>query len=167
MKQISTIKIPSGIRYLSDVVREDGSKFELPNGILNKELTGCGGTTLALEDNHKTIICSPRVKLLENKKAQYPNALLVKGGIYKDTIVKYLEEVDTPKILVTYDSLYKVIRCIDDIANWRVVIDEFQCLLNDSTFKADTEVKLLENLKQLPYVTFLSATPILDMTISH
>lgn len=167
MKQISTIKIPSGIRYLSDVVREDGSKFELPNGILNKELTGCGGTTLALEDNHKTIICSPRVKLLENKKAQYPNALLVKGGIYKDTIVKYLEEVDTPKILVTYDSLYKVIRCIDDIANWRVVIDEFQCLLNDSTFKADTEVKLLENLKQLPYVTFLSATPILDKYLNQ
>ena len=139
----------------------------MPNGILNKELTGCGGTTLALEDGNKTIICSPRVKLLENKKAQYPNALLVKGGIYKECIVKYLEEVDVPKILVTYDSLYKVIKCIEDIANWRVVIDEFQCILNDSTFKADTELKLIDNLKKLPYVTFLSATPILDKYLSQ
>lgn len=129
---------------------------------MNKELTGCGGTTLALEDGHKTIICSPRVKLLENKKAQYPETLLVKGGVYKDTIIKYLGEVELPKILVTYDSLYKVIDCIDDMREWRVVIDEFQCILNDSTFKADTEVKLLEKLKQLPYVTYLSATPILD-----
>ena len=122
---------------------------------------------MALEDSHKTIICSPRVKLLENKKAQYPEALLVKGGVYRDTITKYLGEVDVPKILVTYDSLYKVIGCIDDMKEWRVVVDEFQCLLNDSTFKADTEVKLLENLKQLPYVTFLSATPILDKYLNQ
>ena len=139
----------------------------MPNGILNKELTGCGGTTLALEDGHKTIICSPRVKLLENKKAQYPEALLVRGGVYRDTISKYLDEVEVPKILVTYDSLYKVIGCIDDFQEWRVVVDEFQCLLNDSTFKADTEVKLLEKLKDLPYVTFLSATPILDKYLSQ
>lgn len=37
----------------------------------------------------------------------------------------------------------------------------------DSSFKADTEIKLLENLKQLPYVTFLSATPILDKYLNQ
>lgn len=156
------IKIPSGIQYLSEFKMEDGSKYQLPNGILNKELTGCGGTTLALEDEYKTIICSPRVRLLENKKAQYPSALLVKGGVNKKDVAKYLEESQTPKILTTYDSLWKVIECIEDMKEWRVVVDEFQCILNDSSFKADTELKFLEQLKKLPYVTFLSATPILD-----
>lgn len=36
------IKIPSGIQYLSEFKMEDGSKYQLPNGILNKELKiGC------------------------------------------------------------------------------------------------------------------------------
>lgn len=79
----------------------------------------------------------------------------------------YLSIVSKPKILVTYDSLYKVIDCLDNLQEWKVVIDEFQCLLNDSTFKADTEMKLLEKLKGLPYVTYLSATPILDKYLSQ
>lgn len=163
----NVIKIPSGIHYLSDFVMEDGTKYELPRGILNKELTGCGGTTLALEDGHKTIICSPRVRLLENKKAQYPSALLVKGGVNKMDVTKYLDETALPKILTTYDSLWKIIECIEDMKEWRVVVDEFQCLLNDASFKADTELKLLEQLKKLPYVTYLSATPILDKYIAQ
>lgn len=166
MKQ-NIIKIPTGIQYLSDFKMEDGAPFQLPNGILNKELTGCGGTTLALEDENKTIICSPRIRLLENKKAQYPSALLVKGGINKRDVAKYLEEVKIPKVLTTYDSLWKVIECIEDMKEWRVVVDEFQCILNDASFKADTELRLLEQIKSLPYVTFLSATPILDKYIEQ
>jgi len=33
---------------------------------LNKELTGCGATTIALTDKHPTIICSPRNELIKN-----------------------------------------------------------------------------------------------------
>lgn len=36
--------VPTNVRYLSE-----WEGFELPNGILNKGLTGCGGTTLAIE----------------------------------------------------------------------------------------------------------------------
>lgn len=158
------IKLATGNRYLNELKDECGNpiKFELPNGVLNKELTGCGGTTLALEDEYKTIICSPRKELLMNKFEQYPNCLLVMGGIYKEEIKEYLANTVLPKILVTYDSLYKLIECIKDISSWRIVVDEFQCLLNDSTFKSETEMKLLNNLKKFPYVTYMSATPILD-----
>ena len=155
------IKIKAGCQYLSEV-EIDGKPFELPNGILNKMLTGCGGTTLALKSEYNTIICSPRVKLLDNKKEQFPSALLVKGGVSKTLVGGYIAENPLSKILVTYDSLYKVIDCIEDFSKWRVVVDEFQCILNDASFKADTEIKLLERLKTLPYVTYLSATPILD-----
>ena len=89
MKKI-TISIPSGFKYLSEVKDEAGNKFQLPNGILNKEITGCGGTTLALEDEFKTVICSPRRKLIENKAAQYPNSLLVIEGVTEDKIREYI-----------------------------------------------------------------------------
>lgn len=158
------IHIPSGNRYLSNLKDENGNKidFQLPDGILNKQLTGCGGTTLALESEEKTIICSPRKKLLENKHLQYPNTLLVKGGIFGNEIKEYLATTDIPKILVTYDSFYKLVSCIEDIDNWKIVIDEFQCLLTDSTFKSDTEIKLLKDLKRFKHITYMSATPILD-----
>ena len=162
-----TISIPSGFKYLSEVKDEAGNKFQLPNGILNKEITGCGGTTLALEDENRTIICSPRIKLLENKAEQYKNSLLVIQGVNKEQIKQYLEAETVPKILTTYDSFSKVKKVVGDLSEWKIVVDEFQCLLNDSSFKADTEIAFLKELQSCPYVTYLSATPILDKYISQ
>ena len=82
LKEIITIKGGSP-SYLGQI-EIDGKPFELPNGILNKMVTGCGATTLAIEDNYKTIVCSPRVKLLDNKSVQHTNTLLVKGGGQQD-----------------------------------------------------------------------------------
>lgn len=89
-KQI--LKIGSNVRYLNDFISDDGKRFELPNGILAKGVTGCGGTTLALEDQHKTIIASPRKALIECKARQYENALLVMEGVGRDEIERYLAE---------------------------------------------------------------------------
>lgn len=162
-----TITVPSGTKYLSDFRNEAGQRFKLPNGILNKELTGCGGTTLALEDENKTIICSPRRKLIENKAAQYPNSLLVVEGITEKQVKEYVAATPIPKILTTYDSFRKIKKAVGCFEGWKVVVDEFQCLLNDSAFKADTELAFLKELESCPYVTYLSATPILDKYISQ
>lgn len=159
-----TISVPEGTQYLSELVGKelpDG----LPHGIFNKSICDCGATTLALVDEHKTIICSPRVRLIDNKHQQHPETLVVKKGVVYDEIADYLRTSDVPKILVTYDSLPRVIDCISDISDWRVVIDEFHFLLLDSSFKSETEFKTLECLKQMPYVTYLSATPLLDKYI--
>lgn len=153
-------------RYLSDVKDNEGNKFELPIGVLAKGATGCGGTTLALEDENRTIIASPRKALIECKAKQYKEALLVEGGVRTDEVTMYIQLCDekgiVPKILTTYDSLFKVARAIDDMSTWRVVVDEFQCMLSDSTFKSDTEIKMIQELRRFPYVTYMSATPILD-----
>ena len=159
------INVPSGTKYLSRLKNKDGSPYRLPNGVLNKELTGCGGTTLALEDENPTVICSPRRKLIENKAAQYPNSLLVIEGVSAKQIAEYISSVEVPKILTTYDSFRKVKKAIGDFTDWKVVVDEFQCLLNDSSFKANTEMAFLKELESCPYVTYLSATPILDKYI--
>lgn len=159
------IKIPANIKYLTErekFIEEFGKPFELPNGILNKEIPGCGATTVALTDEHKTIICSPRNELLKNKYEQYPDTLLVIGGVDTKEIEAYLQTAELPKILVSYDSVYKLIGCIKYKSDWRVVVDEFQCLLADSSFKSEIELHFLDNSRSFPYVTFLSATPILD-----
>lgn len=159
------IKIPANIKYLTErdkFIEEFGKPFELPNGILNKEIPGCGATTVALTDEHKTIICSPRNELLKNKHEQYPDTLLVIGGVDTKEIEAYLQTAELPKILVSYDSVYKLIGCIKYKSDWRVVVDEFQCLLADSSFKSEVELHFLDNSRSFPYVTFLSATPILD-----
>lgn len=159
------IKIPANIKYLTErekFIEEFGKPFELPNGILNKEIPGCGATTVALTDEHKTIICSPRNELLKNKHKQYPDTLLVIGGVDTKEIEAYLQTAELPKILVSYDSVYKLIGCIKYKSDWRVVVDEFQCLLADSSFKSEIELHFLDNSRSFPYVTFLSATPILD-----
>ena len=159
------IKISANIKYLTErdkFIREFGKPFELPNGILNKEIPGCGATTVALTDEHKTVICSPRNELLKNKHEQYPDTLLVIGGVDTKEIEAYLQTAELPKILVSYDSVYKLIGCIKYKSDWRVVVDEFQCLLADSRFKSEIELHFLDNSRSFPYVTFLSATPILD-----
>ena len=91
----TTIEVPKGIEYLSQL--ED---FELPNGILNKGVPNCGATTLALEDSHRTIICSPRNNLLINKHEQYPDTLLVIDRFSEDAIREYIAKTERPKILV-------------------------------------------------------------------
>ena len=166
MKKV-TINVPSGTKYLSRFKDESGRRFRLPNGVLNKELTGCGGTTLALEDENKTVICSPRRKLIENKAAQYKNSLLVVEGVSAKDIAAYIQSVEVPKILTTYDSFRKVKAAVGSFEGWKVVVDEFQALLNDSAFKAETELAFLRELGSCPYVTYLSATPILDKYISQ
>ena len=85
----------------------------------------------------------------------------------EDEIKRYLSESALPKILVSYDSLPKVARCIADKSDWRVVIDEYQYLLTDSGFKSEVEKRLVSIAQEFDYVTYLSATPILDKYLTQ
>ena len=73
----------------------------------------------------------------------------------------------TPKILVTYDSLRHVLKALGELGcnyinNFYYVIDEFQSIFIDSRFKASVEMNFVEYLSCLQYVTYVSATPMLD-----
>lgn len=136
--------------------------FELSKGIFNKGVTGCGATTVALEDEHKTIICCPRINLILNKCMQNYDVLGVYGEIGKDVINGYLRKTERPKIMVTYDSFPRLAGIIGDKKDWRIVVDEYQYLLIDSGFRSDKSIELLRSLSEFDYVTYLSATPIAD-----
>ena len=152
--------VPENVEFLTDWVG-----FELPKGILNKGVTGCGATSVAIEDEHKTIICSPRINLIKNKVGQHEGLLGVYGDVKNDEIMAYLEKTEKPKIMVTYDSMPRLAKLIDDKSEWRVVVDEYQYLLIDSGFRSDKAIALLGVVNEFDYVTYLSATPIADKYI--
>ena len=154
---VETIKVPANVNFLNE-----WAGFELPRGIVNKGITGCGATTLAIEDEHKAVICSPRINLIKNKCQQHKGTLAVYGDVRNGDIEDYLRNSPKPKLLATYDSVPRLNSLIKDKPEWRVVVDEYQYLLIDSSFKSETEIRLLKTLKEFPYVTYLSATPIAD-----
>lgn len=90
-------------------------------------------------------------------------------GLYKE-IGEYLErmrvEGKVPKIIVTYDSTYlvkKILTTMGIIQYFYFCIDEFQSILDDARFKSDTEIGLLDTLREgINRVLYVSATPMLD-----
>ena len=152
--------VPENVEFLTN-----WNGFELPKGILNKGVTGCGATSVAIKDEHKTIICSPRINLIKNKVGQHEGLLGVYGDVKNNEIMAYLEKAETPKIMVTYDSMPRLAKLIDDKSDWRVVVDEYQYLLVDSGFRSDKAIALLDVVNEFDYVTYLSATPIADKYI--
>ena len=105
MKNIE-ITIPKNINYLSEY---EPLKNGLPKGyLIDKGKVGCGGTTVALEEDDNTIICVPFVSLVHNKVTQYNKdskvILGVYSGIKDNEIVDYINSKDSKrKIVCTYD----------------------------------------------------------------
>ena len=105
---------------------------EIPtNCVLNKGITGCGATTLAIQQSGHTIIAVPFVGLIQNKVHQHGDTLL---GIYGEgdktnEIADYIASHPIIKIMTTYDSLPKVCRILSKLGinpceETHVVIDE-------------------------------------------
>ena len=69
------------------------------------------------------------------------------------------------KILVTYDSFRHVkdlLKELNLLNQFHIVVDEFQSIFIDSRFKSDTEIELLNQLSDLKKVCFVSATPMIE-----
>ena len=101
---IKEFKVSSEYNYLGEV--PDFKK--LPEGFLiDKGKVGCGGTSVALDNDVNTIVCVPFVELVNNKVAQYGDKVIgVHGESPAYLIKEYLENCKGPKkIICTYDSL--------------------------------------------------------------
>ena len=88
----------------------------------------------------------------------------------KDQLRRYVEshtitEENPFKIIVTYDSLHHVLDVLNEYypSNaYNVVVDEFQSIFMDASFKATVELDFVEDLKGCKNVLYLSATPMLE-----
>lgn len=159
------------VEYASQAVELNG---RIPYGYVNKKICGCGLTSLAIENDRNTIVAVPNKELAINKSQQYPNdrfsgkLLSIVGGVSKEVIDKYMSENKIKKVMVTYDSLWKVEKYIDE--GFDLVIDESEQLLKSQGLKLSdkSDIKELDVLTKLfqicernkERVSFISATPI-------
>ena len=86
-------------------------------------------------------------------------------GIYPDNIkehIKYCIRIRQPiKIMVTYDSLYKVLEALGNkIAGYRIVVDEYQEILKAYSYRDKAIRKMLKDLQGHKKITYISATPV-------
>ena len=141
---------------------------EIPtNCVFNKGITGCGATTLAIEQPGHTILAMPFQGLVENKVASSPNLLGIHGKLNNDAeiIAKYLGSHDTHKIAVTYDSLPFVCDILLDLGldpykDYFLFVDEWHLLFNSYKFRNQAARHLLDRSTLFQRKTFVSATPI-------
>jgi hypothetical protein len=144
------------MKYLSEI------RKNLPeNCLFDKGKVGCGGTTLALENDEPYVVCVPFQSLIENKIKQYPEGKIigVMEGVGIMDIKYYLREVKIPKIMVTYDSLPKVLSCINP-QEFNLLIDEYHILLTQYAFRSEAINNVLNNFKLFKKWCFMTATPI-------
>ena len=167
MKQ--TIINGTGYRYLSEL--PEFSEF-IPHGIVNKTKTDVGGTYVACNCKSDYIIICPfkdlvnSIYLDENNKYK---TFKCYGGVKELSLIKYIEECNNTnspkKLIVTYDSLPKLIRWLrsaDNLENYKLLIDEYHLLLEDFDFRDDAINGLINEVTRFEHYTFLSATPIDD-----
>lgn len=141
---------------------------EIPaNCVLNKGITGCGATTLAIKQPGNTIIAVPFIGLIQNKVHQIGDTLL---GIYgegdkSEEIGSYIKTHSPIKIMTTYDSLEKVCSTLTEqgfnpYKEAHLIVDEWHILFQAYLFRNNAVRTLLKTAKQFDKVTYISATPI-------
>ena len=184
---------------------QDKDLRSIPAGWVNKTVCGCGLTSLAIEnEDEDCVIAVPNVALVRNKVSQYRNhqekvqgnalcgarrrfdgeVMGVWGEVSEEEVRMYVErvrKVGTPvKILVTYDSLWKVEHLImkdcDRGRRWRysnccrLIVDESNKLVSYMSLKVEHKngernIDVINHLYEvarqaMQTVTFISATPV-------
>lgn len=100
-----TIIADKSAQFLSEVINEIPSQC-----LLNKGVTGCGGTTLEIQSKRDSIILVPNINLVLNKTKAHRSLIGVYGEVLKyqfDNAFK--KQRSYKKIIATYDSLPKLI----------------------------------------------------------
>lgn len=150
--KLTTIKFKE--QYLNQVIKE------LPSHcLLNKGITGCGGTTVELESKRNSIILCPSKNLVTSKSAL--GYFGVDGNVNKKDIQNYLmKETSFKKIVATYDALPKLIDTIPNYTDYFLLIDEYHLLFNDYSFRGDCIKFILNNFNKFRDWCFMTATPL-------
>lgn len=150
---------------------------DLPHDcIFNKVVTGCGGTTVALQNDEDYVIAVPTTELIINKIGR-PDAgvglvrfndetsrpvygLHGKYAPYMERdILDYVSSNETRKIICTYDKLPKLCEIINP-KKFRLLVDEYHRLLKDYSYRERAIDGVLNNFRRFKSFCFMSATPI-------
>lgn len=154
-----TQTIPAHNNYLSEVF-----DFLPSNILLNKGMTGCGGTTLELTCPRNSIILVPTINLVENKVKE--KMLGVTYLTSNQDILNYINsKIKYKKIIGTYDSLNRLMNIIPEYFNYFLLIDEYHYLFTHYKFRQEAVSFVLNNYYKFKNWCFLTATPLSETNI--
>jgi len=157
-------KVADNIRYISQI-----KEFEnrLPLGIFSKKMTDVGGSYTVLNSPESYILVAPTRDLVDNKVASKDNnypVFGVMGGTSNNQFREYIRNNSVWKIIVTFDSLPKLINWFNAINinpyEINVCFDEFHLLLSEMGYRQTAIQNLISVATKFYHYTFLSATPI-------
>ena len=125
--------------WLSNIINR------LPHGLIDKQVTGIGATSLELKSKRHSIIVTPTRALALNKMEDnflYVGSIVKRTATTKGEIIAYLndENVKYKKILVVADSIDKVIDAIcendeDVYMDYFLLVDEIDTLQSDNHYR--------------------------------
>lgn len=127
---------------------------------INKGITGCGGTTIAIEtakkENASIVLLMPTVSAIQSKKQQFPEAVALFGNNYLN--VEQQRFITNNIILATYDKFENIKTDLLRKENYYLVIDEYHTLTRDAGYRK-CMASLLKDWDSFKSVTLLTATP--------
>ena len=149
--------VPDSVHYLSDFIDV------LPSHkLINKGITGCGGTTLELKAKRNSLLLFPTIELVRSKTN--PEYLPVDGDVdiyaIRQYVAKRLSNNQFIKIIGTYDSLPKIMQAVPGCTEYFLLIDEYHLLFNDYSFRSKAILNILINFRKFDDWAFLTATPL-------
>lgn len=144
------------------------NEFE-PNSFNVKGLTGCGATTMLLENHQPMILSCPTNELCDcktNAERHSGVVLWYKKGVSDDDIRKYIETVDVPKFIVVYDRTDHLHQALSRIhgdivcVKYVLAIDEAHMLMTALAYRDKAIKKLQKLFPRFSNTQFITATPV-------
>lgn len=161
MTNYKTIEIPENFQYLGPYLKSSGQEYDLPhNAYIMKGMTGVGGTTIALDNNEPYVIACHTTALIREKcnQPEYIGKVLpITSDTRDDDILKFLVR-GGKKIMITYDSVPRLVELID-ISKFRLLVDEVQQMIKYlGGFKTHVCINLIESSFKFKSTSFMTAT---------
>ena len=158
---------------IEKIIESNGCKYigefmeDLPDNVmLNKVTTGCGMTSLVLENDVNYVLAVPFVSLIKNKEKWCKERGIELCSVYfGGADEEAFKEFGGKKIIVTYDSLDKVTKWLEergDLKEWKLCIDESHKMVDSAAFRPNAINSVLNNYNKYKSFVFGTATPIND-----
>lgn len=150
-----------GCKYIGEFMSD------LPeNVILNKVTTGSGMTSVVLENDVKYVLAVPFISLIKNKEGWCKEKGIEICAVYNGkNNEENIKEFSGRKIIVTYDSLEKVTKWLEergDLKEWKLCVDESHKLVDSAAFRPNAINSVLNNYLKYKSFVFGTATPVKD-----
>ena len=157
-----TIVIHKG-QHLADVMDQIPS-----NVILNKQITGCGATTLEINAARNSIIIEPNVPVIVGKATKHPNVFPVYEKVSADAVKQYLQRhIDSFRKIVTTPEGYatKLKPALEELvrgyhSEYFMLFDECEKIIQDVDYRGDIHLPVNDFFK-FDGKAMVSATPLM------